>query len=634
MKIPPTFDYLFEWPGAKRWLARSNQPKPNALLPLTYQDRVRQHAMRSDQFAYADDPRVLNLTERLAMRLTEEFPQDKLSSGFAGSSAVPGDFYSVLSVSGYGADPLPLPLMDNTEFIKSLGLVSDIRPADVPWLKELIRLFFGHVAPADLHIRKKASTSFLYFTTDNQYKKLATLKCLKNCDEYLSLLSGKRADMVKALDDYHSILISALHRRQQPTKVMKSEDGSFKAKERMAPTEQEARTGSVKASITSDFSVRDNAGNVISNHFAMRQRTVWGMCGIPNYFMTAIMGCVRAVYANRFSFTYKTKGWQDKEERIAKYKYVVGSDVKNMDTTLPRWFFDFLLNELTNYWDERLVKVLERMFRASYVAAPPWRDTPADYNPVFGPDPLDGHAEINAGLSSGIFINPDVGKLWMTFVYLMLYKDLGALISPADIEPFLQGKNHDHALLDMSDDATLMTNSPIVRDGLMRAKSPYAVLEPETPVIFLGDVFAMEGNRKRAYPNPITYIVNSLAREDSIDRIDPISYSEGVLARHQQYARTPIFRDLNRIYEEEVRSALGVNPYLIARTVARRQRFEEIDALVIANPHYLHYRVDPKEVSPEVLDEIVATIPASDFFNDIRHLFKVPTVELSDITEV
>jgi hypothetical protein len=52
--------------------------------------------------------------------------------------------------------------------------------------------------------------------------------------------------------------------------------------------------------------------------------------------------------------------------------------------------------------------------------------------------------------------------------------------------------------------------------------------------------------------------------------------------------------------------------------------------MVIANPNYLHYRVDPDDVSPEVLDSIVATIPAADFFNQIRHLFKVPTVELEE----
>jgi hypothetical protein len=229
-----------------------------------------------------------------------------------------------------------------------------------------------------------------------------------------------------------------------------------------------------------------------------------------------------------------------------------------------------------------------------------------------------------------VFINPDIGKLWMTFVYVILFRDSGALSRVTEVEAFLQGRNPNHALLDMSDDATMLTNSPKVRDLLMRAESPYAVLEPETPVIFLGDVFAAAGGRKHAYPNPVTYLVNALARESSIDRIDPVSYAEGQLARFQHYSRTPIFRDMNRIYEEKVRLHLGVNPVLIARAVAKRQKFEDADALVLANPHYLQFKVDPNDVSPDILDGILSTIPANEFFNSIRHLFKVPTVELEE----
>jgi hypothetical protein len=519
--------------------------------------------------------------------------------------------------------------MNNAKFVKSLGLVDDIRAQDIPYLKELIKLFFGHVAPANLHIRKAASTSFPYFTTDNQYKKLATLKCLKNIDDFLAAMGGNEAELKRGLNDYHSLHVYAIHERQQPNAVYEK-DGSFHTKDRVAPTEEESRNGEA-ASMHANFDVFDQNNNPIEGHFAMRRRPVFGYSGVINYVMTAIMGCVREVYSHRFSFTYKTRGWEDKEDRIQRFKYVIGSDVKNMDTTLPRWFFDFLLEELSQYWAEPLIKVLRRMLFATFVAPAPWRRTPDTYDPVFGPDPLKPGADLSVGLPSGIFINPDIGKLWMTFVYVILFRDAGAIHSPSELEPFLRGLNSDHALLDMSDDATLMTNSPTVRDKLMAAKSPYAVLEPETPVIFLGDVFTEEGGRKKAYPNPLTYVVNALAREDSIDRLDPISYAEGVLARYQQYSRTPIFRDLNQIYEEEVRNHLGVNPYLIARAVARRQKFNELDAMVLANPHYLHYRVDPSEVSADVLDELVATIPSEDFFNDIRHLFKVPTVPLEDL---
>lgn len=629
MRIPSESDYLFKSPGAKRFVSRVNRDIENAILPLTYRDDP-DNRFDQDRFLYARDSAALSLTEALARRLTDEFPRDVRTDGFAGPTAVPGDFYALLNVSGVGMDPLPLPSTDNSALVESLGLKESIAARDVPYLKEIIKLFFGAVTPADLHIRKEATTSFPWFTVDIQYKKLGTLKCLHNINDFLKNMSGGPSGLKRALNEYHSILLYAIYQRQQPNKIIKGDDGRFTSKPRPALSEDNARHGKITVSSFANMEAPDRDGGIIDGHFAMRRRSVFGMSGLLNYTMTAIMGCVRKVYLTRFAFTYKTRGPEDKESRISRYKYVVGSDVANMDTTLPKWFFNFLFEELTLYWDEALVKTLDRMMHASYVAAPPWKKTPDSYNPIFGPDPLSGVAGLNTGLPSGIFINPDLGKLWMTFVYVILFRDAGAISSPGEIESFLQGKNNDHAMLDMGDDATLMTNSAVVARMLREAKSPYAVLEPETPVIFLGDVFTIDGGKKRAYPNPITYIVNALAREQGIQTKAPVLYSEGVLARYQQYARTPIFRDLNRIYEEEVRNHVGVNPYLIARSVARRQRFDAIDAMVIANPNYLHYRVDPDDVSPEVLDSIVATIPAADFFNQIRHLFKVPTVELEE----
>jgi hypothetical protein len=165
MLIPDNVAYLFKPARAKQWLTRKREPRQSALFPLTYADKPTRDFDPS-KFAYALDPRTLRITERLSVRLTEEFPRDTTPEGFAGPSAVPGNFYAVRSVSGYGMDPLPLPLMDNGPFVKSLGLRDSIRHEDIPWLKSLIRLFFGHVTPASLHIRKAASTSFPYFEKD------------------------------------------------------------------------------------------------------------------------------------------------------------------------------------------------------------------------------------------------------------------------------------------------------------------------------------------------------------------------------------------------------------------------------------------------------------------------------------
>jgi len=522
--------------------------------------------------------------------------------------------------------------MNNEKFIKSLGIRDSIRSVDRPWFNEIVKLFFGHVAPENLHIRKEASSSFPYFTKDIQWKKLATLKCLHYIDDWLDSMTGGPAELARAMNEYKSVLIYAVNERQQPNSISKDESGKLSSKPRQSPTPEEARSGDFSGKTIADMSVHDASGNLIANHFAMRRRAVFGMSGVPNYVMTAIIGCCRAVYLDRFAFTYKTRDSADKERKIEQYEHLVGSDVKAMDTTIPKWFFDLLVEELHKYWDPRLVEVLRRMLFAPYVVPIPDPHMAGEYDPVFGGSPLDPKSfDVHVGLPSGIAINPDLGKLWMTFVYLILYKDSGALTHVGEIEPFLRGENRQHALLDSSDDATMLTNSHVVAKKLFAAESPYAILEPERPVLYLGDVFSMVGGRKRAFPNPVTFVVNALCREDSIDMKDPVIHSEGVLARHQTYSKTPIFRDLNAIYEEVCRKHAGINPYLIARQLAKRTKWSDADAQVKANPHYLHYRVDPKDVSPEVLDEIVAIIPHEDFFDRIKHLFKMPIYSREDL---
>jgi len=630
MYIAPEMQFLFAHPRLKQWLLRPRGPRPNAIFPAVLESRP---LPTRENYIFADDRRALNLTEALVKEYSREFPMDVRPNGFAGPTTVPGNWLALLSVSGCGMNPLPIPISNNAQLIKENKLRSSIDEKDKPWLKELVKLFFGHSTPADLHVRKEAGTGLpinLRGEESVQYKKLGALKALRNSDHFLSCVSGGKEGLETAREVYHVVLASMIHERQQPSSGTLV-NGVPTPKSRIAPTEEEARSGNYLGQTLADMRVFDQAGEVIEGHWAMRRRDVFGGCGIANYFLTAIFGCFRSVYLNRFAFTYKTRDRLDKEEKIRRFKYVVGSDVKTMDKMVPRWFLDEVLSELTNYLDPRVVELMRRMYQAPYIAPSPWIETPKDYNPVFGGSPLDpGSFTQHVGLPSGVAFNPDWGKLWMTFVYAILYRDVGALYSPGELEPMLRGKHHDIALLDASDDAAMLTNSAAVMQRLLKPSSPYAVLEVETPVVFLGDVFCEIDGEKKVYPNPLTYVVNVIAREDSVTSKDVNTWADGVMARQQVYSANPIFRDLFAVFRANCRQHLGYDPFLIAQSMARQHKFEDADAMVIDDPATLHYKVDPADVSPETLNRVVATVPAADFYTHIEHLFrgvKVDSVE-------
>lgn len=633
MKIPKELEFLFKEKNARLWLNRDRTQRPNALYPTTMKS-MKEVRRGTEDFVYAMDPGALRLKEELGDKMSNLFKVDVLPNGFGGATAVGATFHGLRNVSGVGMNPLPIPISNNATLIRVNNMAEDIRPEDIPFLVETVKQFFGHVSPADLYIRKEGSTSFAYFTTEVKYKKLATLKALRQIDDFLDKAVGGESALTALANDYGAMFLYAIHERQQPNAITFNIDsGKFESKPRTAPTEEEARTGSYAGKTYADMSVRDKHGNTIEGHFAMRRRDVFGGNGVLNYALTGIIGCFRIVYLNRFAFTYKHRDRHDKARKSAGYKFVVGSDVKTMDKMCPKWFADRVFDLLTNYLDDRVVEVMRRFFAAPYVCPSPWGpDTPEDYNPCFGGSPFKPESfKQNVGLPSGVAFNPDWGKLWMTFVYVIFYRDCGAIVSPAEIEPLLRGLNKQHALLDMSDDAVFLTNSEVVARRFNNPSSPYAILEVERPVIFLGDVFCEVNGQREVYPNPVTYLVNMLCREDSVDRKDPQVWATAYLARRQVYSPTPIFRDMNAIFEELARKHLGFNPYLLARDLAKTEKFDDIEAMVRADPRVLYYKVDPATVHPDVLDDIVSKLHASDFFDQIKHLFKVKTVPYEEL---
>lgn len=614
---------VLQTPRVIQYLKRKVQRRGG---PIYHKVPVDGQPINGDNFVMADSPECLRMAEEIGDRATAEFPAvyDK-QTGFCDANGVPGDFHSVRCISQLGQDPLPIPLTDNGEKIKDEDLETDILPGDLPWLQELVRLFYGHAVPQNVHIRADGTTAAPDFLKDGEgevvAKKLGFLKIVREFSIFSKLVSLKKGGNI--LEDFRVVFMHTIMSRLQPDKVFQ-EGGKWKTKNRLAPTPEEARSGAA-SNTYADKTARDASGNVIEGHFAMRMRDVFAFSGLLNYFISAIMGCFRAVYLKRFAATFKTRGAQDKQDRISKFKYVVGSDVKTMDKLVPRWFIDRFHAELTKYLDDRVVEIMRLMFKAPFLYMP--NGTYKDgFNPLFGGNPLTMDFDNHPGLPSGIAQNPDIGKIWMVFCYGIAARDCGALHTPGDLEAWLDGRNTDNGLQDMADDAAFLTNFKDVATKFASYKSRYCIFEQEIPVIFLGDVYCEANGKKLVLPNPVSYVVNEIAREDSVAN-KPIALTAlGRAAREEIYSRHPIYRDLKRIVQEAQMRHLGYDVTALYRkvptSVAGRS---DADLLFITNKAAIYYRLDPDDVSTDLLDSHMATVEAQHFWDDIRHLFKVPT---------
>lgn len=619
LKITKDNSWLFSNSSAKKWLNTPNRRQPNAMLTSSLKTHA--HTIGRDDFVWSTDPRYLRLTEDIA-KLSDMFKADVKQNGCSGPSGVPSNFNAALNVSGIGMTPYAVPLMNNRKFADSLGLASDILPQHIYILEELVDLYFGHGVVGDAYIRREATTAIPYFTNDMEYKLESSMRILLNLDDFLT--KAVSMDLLPLLNDYDVAIVSALMKREQPDSIKRSESGEYTVKTRPVATAAEARSGDFKGETFAKREVYDNAGNIIENHFAMRVRDVYAMNGVLNYVMTAIFTPFRNNFLNRFAFTYKVRNEEEKADRMRPFKYIMGMDVKTMDKLFLECFIDRVIDRASKYIDERVLILLKRMFTAPFVVRPTG-EAVDEWDPLFGGNPLKGESFVNfPGLPSGISFNPDAGKLWMTFVYLAFYHDNGIISEKAHIAPLLLGKNGNNAMLDMSDDAVHGTNSFEQYMAFANPKSPYAVLEPESPVIYLGSVFMESGNRRYCVANINTYTTNTFAKESSIHNKPLHLIAEGHNARKLVYGSAPTFRDVHQYMVERIRHHLGFNIDTWANTVAKRNIVSVADAEFMLNPDIIIWgKRDPSEVDPHLVDKYVAKLHAKDFFPAIRGFYKI-----------
>lgn len=613
--------------SARRSLTRISYNFENfAVIPGIYSD---------DNPIIAADPRMLSLRRELALELSNLLPVDVRPSGLAGPSAVVRDFWRLHNQPGFYMSPMTIPPVSNEPLRAELKLASGfVSSRHESIAKDLAKAMFGRISPAPLRIRKAASTGFPHFTTDIVVKKRILLEQIfPNVDHFLSLFQlGKTEELAS---QFEVVVAGYIGRRTQPDKVVHREDGSFAAKPREVNSPEYARSGGATGRrFEADKSVT-LAGNVVPDMFAMRQRTVYGLPFGPNYLTTALFTPMRAHYLNEYAFTWKHRGASDLTEKASRFTFALGTDVKQFDQSVPTWMLDFIVNSLP--LADSAKALLQSLLHAPYFQPNPWLGATELFDPWFG-DPGDASTwKLDVGLPSGVGPNPDIGKFCMTFAYLAFLDDLTQQVA-GRVGEILRGKDSRMALLDASDDAVLLFNDePLYLAAKQRVDagtaSPYFAVEPEIGVVFLGNVLCDAENGRKFVPNIETWVVNMLVPEHPLParfgtgrghrEYAPIGYME----RNKLYSDAPKFEEVYSCYDRLHRHHFDMGadaPWLAA---SRRLKLPDLgnlsaaDLEALLNPGALYYKVDPKDVSPLVLDELVASIPFDVYWPMIGHLY-------------
>lgn len=565
----------------------------------------------------SDDADFLSFTSKLATELSDGIAVTVGEDGTLGEQAVPGDFYQLLTVAGYGMNPISVPPVNN-EFIRSeLKLATGfITPRDRQIFDQLVKFMFARSAPASLGIRREASTGAPDYVNDVIKKKTELRAAFADMERFLDLIDKNK--FLELYVDFNSPIVHTTGERTQADKVS-FVDGVARSKDREVNDELAARTA-MKEGIRRPADKRVfKSGSQVNGHFAGRRRTVFGTSFVPNYVLATFCSSWRKVYLEDFAFTWKHRTEEEILGKMNRFSNIVGFDVKQFDQSVATWMIDAFTEELANYVDPRVAKLVSLMFKAPYIVPYPWvaGTSEAEFNPLYGDDPFDiATFAMEVGLPSGIAINPDSGKLFMVWQYLVVLDRFYQNVLEIGIDTILRGEHDQYAMLNMGDDCVLLLNDSAFgqwfKDG--GYTDPYFFLEEERPISFLGNVpYRNERGELKLAPNVVSYLVNWLVPEVGIEHARRRNFwAIGERERRVHYAQAPSYPLVHEAFERHFRDTFGVLPASItAEAYEQQRRYQNLstwDALVLQNPDYLHYKVSEDAISPEILDLIVTSL--------------------------
>lgn len=566
----------------------------------------------------SDSPEYLDFTERLSDRLNERFTPVQDEEGINGREAITGNFNGLRTVAGYMMSPRSLPVVDNSIITTQLNLASGfLNSRHEGIFSALHTTLYKQWAPADVAVARVSSSTFPYFSRDVDYKINHALHVLENFETIMEgLLMGQQEDIFSK----HKVLVAhALNYRNQVDSIS-CENGIFKAKERLVNDFDYAiSSGQRGKRFAADKRIVIDQRE-IKGHFAMRSRPVYGMAAPINYAYSAVMAGYRSHYLKEFEFTFKHTTRDQILGKVNKFEGFRGFDVKQFDESVSSWLIDEWIVRFARDWPEWLVNGMNLLFHAPYFSPDPYGEGDGIWmgNPFNLKD-----FTLRVGLPSGIAPNPDVGKFMMTWAYLVMLDDHFQDVLEFGVDKVLKGEHPRYGLLDMSDDAVILSNSVNFSDALSakieqgEELSPYFKLEKEESVSFLGNVFYRpdDGQQIDLCPDIRSFFNNKFVPERGADskmrEYWPIGWFESLV----HYSEAPGFGDAMMILREEFRRSFGMSPDSIATDALKQVKkidlpiVSAVDEVVLNDPSKLFYRFEEQDVSPEIFKHFIGKIP-------------------------
>lgn len=598
------------------------------------------------------DPRFDAFRYEYAVAATKEWPKDVDAEGFAGPSGVVKDFSALLTATGVKMGAANAPMFDRSALLAELGYMTDFKSDRHRRIaRALHKAMFGRrrMAPFKFAVRSSTTMPSGFSGPGSQLQKQEmTRRNLLQADKILDWVMAKDMHSLFAWAGFYFAAVTG--ERSQAEGVADLLGGDLTPKARKIATKEFAESGGQRGSrvVADKTSVTQGLfGNKYS--IAARIRTVYAICGEISYFMSPFFAGCRANYFDEFGYTWHHTTAEQIFDGIKDFEFVVGLDVTLMDQNMPKFLLDAHADWLEDYFDPRFAQLIRWVNGIPYFAP----QLTEGGSPYWAGNPMDPSTfNLDVGLSSGRSDNPDLGKWYMTFVYFALIDDyLQDILEQGSnddesIMAVLRGEHPIIGLKDMGDDAILgfkpgynelakkmRADLEIAGKTGKAGLSPYAILDVEIGIAFLGNVILRDetGRLIRPRPNPVTFVVNRHCPEQSVNSTYNEYWGHGYVAALEHYSRAgSIIGELERMQDEFWRFHLpGVpTPSQLAKAARDKRPLpqgdirSEVDLAVLLKPKLLNYQFADEGVVSDHIDRLFrSTVEAEFIEKTIGHLY-------------
>lgn len=609
---------------------------------------------RSREFLIGEqsfDPANLALQKKFFGQMAKDLPPRPDPISGLSPDGVYADWAKGMSVSGYMADPIGYAPVRNGPLREKLGLSSVIPKPFLSIVKELSTYCFGEWVEADINVTPGSSAGWIGFRKDADWKRDYAKFVFEpsRIQKFLDMAFAN--DDVAFANEFETVWAYYAQKRDQidsPDKKRLVYGYRYACDPEKYPNDHMYADKVVKDKFT---------GKVWPDHSATRARLInaapWAINVVLSSMSTGVM---------RSMFRRHPDVWHvntpDHIERLINYHHVFHADASEFDQSHPTEALDALHEGASEFWDQRLVYVSQKLLYAPYYARPLSLVDGASawVGKLFG-----GAKEVQCGNRSGHALTSLLNKILMVAAYLYAlhlagYDVIGNMKYWLDGEgPIKFINNGDDTILYSKDRAAL----DVVIDKFVNKKTAIYAVALEKGGVFNGMPTILADSVKLIYkcvPNALNSISKIITPERPIYNPSSIAQlrkdeengkkifrkywylglGDKIANAYKDSVTNHVFTTFVSMWATERRGSLTIPEMLDAarlRVPPIRADLTDKDLQVLDDPRKLHYKFTRDEISPEVLEQTTSKVESITFLHFIKTAFKGTIVSKEQLKE-